>query len=139
MVYVITEECVDVQDKSCMQECPADCIFDGRRMTYINPNLCIDCGACMTACPVDAVYYDAELPADKEEYVEINERFFEEVETPKSGRKAGKIDYDVDVIAVLLDALSIRTLRPSPSPRCRSRSTACRCCRPSAPCASGRS
>ncbi len=101
MVYVIADACVDIQDKSCMQECPADCIFEGGRMSYINPDLCIDCGACMTACPVDAVYYDAELPADKEEYVGINERFFEEVETPKSGRKAGKIDYDVDVIAAL--------------------------------------
>lgn len=101
MVYVITEECVDVQDKSCMQECPADCIFEGGRMTYINPDLCIDCGACVGACPVDAVYYDAELPADQEHYVDINERFFQETEVPKSGRKAGKIHFDIDVIAAL--------------------------------------
>ncbi|MBO0909826.1 ferredoxin [Arthrobacter sunyaminii] len=101
MAYVITEECVDIQDKSCMQECPADCIFEGRRMTYIDPALCIDCGACITACPVDAVYYEAELPAEKENYLEYNERFFEEVTTPKSGRKAGKIDHDVEEITAL--------------------------------------
>ncbi|KQO97460.1 ferredoxin [Leifsonia sp. Leaf264] len=99
MVYVVTEACVDVQDKSCMQECPADCIFEGGRMTYINPDLCIDCGACVAACPVDAIFYDAELPAEHESFIGINERFFSETVTPKSGRKAGKIDYDVDVIA----------------------------------------
>lgn len=101
MAYVITEECVDIQDKSCMQECPADCIFEGQRMTYINPDLCIDCGACVTACPVDAVFYDAELPAEKMHFLDINERFFEETATPKSGRKAGKIAHDVDIIASL--------------------------------------
>ena len=101
MVYVVTEACVDVQDKSCMQECPADCIFEGGRMTYINPDLCIDCGACVAACPVDAIFYDAELPADQEAFIELNERFFAETETPKSGRKAGKITYDVDVIAAI--------------------------------------
>lgn len=99
MVYVVTEACIDVQDKSCMQECPADCIFEGGRMTYINPNLCIDCGACVSVCPVDAIYYDAELPGEQEHFVEVNERFFDEFAAPKGGRKAGKLPYDVDVVA----------------------------------------
>ncbi|ALV41880.1 ferredoxin [Pseudarthrobacter sulfonivorans] len=101
MVYVVTEACVDVQDKSCMEECPADCIFEGGRMTYINPDLCIDCGACVSLCPVEAIYYDAELPSDQEQYIELNERFFAGVQTPKSGRKAGKIAFDVDEILAL--------------------------------------
>ena len=70
-------------------------------MTYINPELCIDCGACVGACPVDAVYYEAELPAEKEQYLGINELFFEEITVPKSGRKAGKIQHDVSVVAAL--------------------------------------
>ncbi|PTT66210.1 ferredoxin [Arthrobacter sp. HMWF013] len=101
MVYVVTEACIDVQDKSCMQECPADCIFEGGRMTYINPDMCIDCGACVSLCPVEAIYYDAELPADQEQYIELNERFFAEVQTPKGGRKAGKIEFDVaEILAI---------------------------------------
>jgi ferredoxin len=84
-----------------MQICPADCIFEGGRMTYINPNLCIDCGACVPVCPVEAIYYDAELPNDQERFVDMNEQFFEVFDTPKSGRKAGKLAHDVDEILAL--------------------------------------
>ena len=101
MVYVVTESCVDIQDKSCMQVCPADCIFEGGRMTYINPNLCIDCGACVAACPVDAIFYEEELPSEQEPYIDLNERFFDEFDAPKSGRKAGKIHFDVDAVRAL--------------------------------------
>ncbi|REX62463.1 ferredoxin family protein, partial [Mycobacterium tuberculosis] len=38
MTYVIGSECVDVMDKSCVQECPVDCIYEGARMLYINPD-----------------------------------------------------------------------------------------------------
>jgi len=55
MAYIITETCVDLKDKSCVDVCPVDCIIDGGaedRMLYINPDECIDCGAC-----VDPVSY----------------------------------------------------------------------------------
>ena len=38
MTYVITSACVDVTDKACVQECPADCIYEGARSLYINPD-----------------------------------------------------------------------------------------------------
>src|SRR4029450_13687001 len=44
--YVITEPCIDVKDKSCIEECPVDCIYEGDRMLYIHPDECVDCGAC---------------------------------------------------------------------------------------------
>ena len=47
MTYVIGSECVDVMHKACVQECPADCIYEGARVLYINPNECVDCGACV--------------------------------------------------------------------------------------------
>ena len=58
MTYVITEPCIDVMDKSCVEVCPVDCIhFDegDDRMLYIDPDECIDCGACEPACPVSAI------------------------------------------------------------------------------------
>jgi NAD-dependent dihydropyrimidine dehydrogenase PreA subunit len=76
MAYVITENCVDRMDKSCMEECPVDCISVGKNMLYINPIDCIDCGACLPACPVDAIYYENDLPDTLSHYKEINAKFF---------------------------------------------------------------
>ena len=45
MTYVICKGCVDVMEKSCVQECPVDCIYEGARTMYINPDECVDCGA----------------------------------------------------------------------------------------------
>ena len=38
MTYVIAEPCVDVMDRSCIEECPVDCIYEGERMLYIQPD-----------------------------------------------------------------------------------------------------
>ena len=42
MPYVIAEPCVDVKDKSCLEEWPVDAIYEGGRMLYIHPGECID-------------------------------------------------------------------------------------------------
>jgi NAD-dependent dihydropyrimidine dehydrogenase PreA subunit len=76
MAFVITSACVDVMDRSCIEECPVDCIHDGVRMLYIDPIECIDCGACEPVCPHDAVYRDEELPSELAEFVTINAEFF---------------------------------------------------------------
>ena len=58
MTYVITSACVDVKHKACQQECPVDCIYEGDRSMYINPNECVNCLHCQvlyqskTTCPV---------------------------------------------------------------------------------------
>jgi ferredoxin len=46
VTYVITEPCIDLKDRSCIEECPVDCIYEGDRMLYIHPDECVDCGAC---------------------------------------------------------------------------------------------
>ena len=55
MSYVILSDCVDTTDRSCIEECPVDCIYVGSRKAYIHPGECIDCGACELACPVEAI------------------------------------------------------------------------------------
>lgn len=75
MTYVITTPCIDVQDQACVEVCPVDCIhFDeGKdRMLYINPDECIDCGACEPACPVTAIFAEDDVPGDQSAYKEIN-------------------------------------------------------------------
>ena len=75
MTYTITAPCLDVQDQACVEVCPVDCIhFDeGKdRMLYINPDECIDCGACEPACPVTAIFAEDDVPGDQDAYKEIN-------------------------------------------------------------------
>lgn len=83
MTYIITQNCC--KDASCVPVCPVECIrpvgepgsFTGTEMLYIDPNVCIDCGACQEECPVGAVYPEDELPTELERFREINARYFE--------------------------------------------------------------
>ncbi len=81
MAYIITDPCIDVMDKSCMEVCPVDCIYyeDGvDRMLYISPDECIDCGACEPACPVNAIFEESAVPEQWKEYIQINADHFKE-------------------------------------------------------------
>ena len=65
MAYVIAEPCIDVLDISCVSVCPVDCIHyeEGTdRKLFIDPNECIDCGACEPECPVNAIFPEESLP-----------------------------------------------------------------------------
>ena len=63
MTYTIALPCVDLKDKACIEECPVDCIYEGERMLYIHPDECVDCGACEPVCPVEAIFYEDDVPA----------------------------------------------------------------------------
>jgi NAD-dependent dihydropyrimidine dehydrogenase PreA subunit len=76
MAYVIAEPCVDVHDRSCVDECPVDCIYDGVRKGYIHPDECVDCGACEPVCPVIAIFHEEDLPAEWKHYAAIDREFF---------------------------------------------------------------
>ena len=62
MTYTICETCIDVKDRACVDECPVDCIYEGGRMLYIHPDECVDCGACEPVCPVEAIFYENDVP-----------------------------------------------------------------------------
>ena len=62
MTYVIAEPCIDVLDRACVDECPVDCIYEGERALYIHPDECVDCGACEPVCPVEAIFYEDDVP-----------------------------------------------------------------------------
>jgi NAD-dependent dihydropyrimidine dehydrogenase PreA subunit len=62
MTYVITEPCIGTKDQSCVEVCPVDCIYDAGDQFLINPEECIDCGACEPECPVEAIYPEDEVP-----------------------------------------------------------------------------
>ena len=80
MTYIVTETCVDLKDKSCIEVCPVDCIHetDDDRMVYIDPDECIDCGACVDPCPVDAIFAEEDVPTSQIAYIEINKGYFKD-------------------------------------------------------------
>jgi ferredoxin len=101
VTYVIAQPCVDVLDRACIEECPVDCIYEGERMLYIHPDECVDCGACEPVCPVEAIYYEDDVPDQWKDYYKVNVDFFEELGSPGGASKTGKIGKDHPLVAAL--------------------------------------
>ncbi|CAO3440984.1 4Fe-4S binding protein [Azospirillum endophyticum] len=72
MAYVVTDACSGCRYTECVTVCPVECFHIDDRMTYIDPENCIDCGGCAPACPVGAILADYLVPADKREWIGIN-------------------------------------------------------------------
>ena len=72
MTYVVTEACVRCRYTDCVDVCPVDCFKAGPNFLVIDPDECIDCAVCVPECPVNAIYADADVPADQQEFIEIN-------------------------------------------------------------------
>jgi len=101
VTYVIALPCVDVLDRACIEECPVDCIYEGERMLYIHPDECVDCGACEPVCPVEAIYYEDDVPDQWKDYYKVNVDFFEDLGSPGGASKTGKIGKDHPLVAAL--------------------------------------
>lgn len=78
MAFIITDPCIGVKDASCVEVCPVDCIHTTEESDqyYIDPEVCIDCGACQPECPVNAIYEEDEVPAEFQSAIKINADFF---------------------------------------------------------------
>ncbi|MGC9347412.1 MAG: DUF362 domain-containing protein [Anaerolineae bacterium] len=79
MAYVITSLCERAGE--CAMICPTDSIHfvEGDSdwpLYYIDPDTCIDCGACMATCPNEAIFPEDDVPAEYEEYIDINAEFY---------------------------------------------------------------
>ncbi|MEA3396129.1 MAG: ferredoxin family protein [Chloroflexota bacterium] len=79
MAYVITNLCERAGD--CVDVCPTDSIYfvegDAEWPSYyINPDTCIDCGACMAECPNEAIFADDDLPEEYVAAVDKNADFY---------------------------------------------------------------
>jgi len=82
MPFVITDPCVGTKDTACVDVCPVDCIhprkdeeeFEAATILYVHPEECIDCGACVPACPVTAIYDSVEaVPESQTMLIEAND------------------------------------------------------------------
>jgi ferredoxin len=78
MPYIIAEPCIGTKDASCVEACPVDCIYEASDQYYINPDECIDCGACEPECPVQAIFNDTDVPSEWTSYINKNRALSEE-------------------------------------------------------------
>jgi len=80
VTYTICEPCIGTKDTACVDVCPVDCIHeaeDGSSIQlFIDPDVCIDCGACVPACPVEAILPEDEVPEKWQSYTPLNADFF---------------------------------------------------------------
>jgi NAD-dependent dihydropyrimidine dehydrogenase PreA subunit len=96
MAFIITSPCVGTCDTSCVEVCPVDCIHgpisvdeikaaqkgDKAKLAniqlYIDPETCIDCGACEPECPVEAIFEEDDVPGEYKSFIALNKAFFKD-------------------------------------------------------------
>jgi ferredoxin len=72
LTYVVAEPCIKCKYTKCVEVCPVDCFHEGPNFLVINPDQCIDCGACEPECPAKAIFPEDILPAKWTEYRTLN-------------------------------------------------------------------
>jgi ferredoxin len=82
MPYVVTDNCKDCRFTDCVTVCPVDCFYfhnnteeKHKNMIFINPDECIDCGACLPECPVEAIYPEEDLPDELKHFLDVNAKY----------------------------------------------------------------
>lgn len=69
MTHIVTRLCL--RDTACVDVCPVECMILGKPeeewpWLYIDPDTCIDCGACVPECPYEAIFPEEDVPFDYE-------------------------------------------------------------------------
>jgi ferredoxin len=72
VAHVVTEPCVNCKYTDCVVVCPVDCFYGDDRQLYIDPDDCLDCGACIPECPVEAIYQDFNVPEKWTHFIQLN-------------------------------------------------------------------
>lgn len=78
MTHVVTGRCVGCRYTDCCVVCPVFCFYEIEEpnMLLIDPDVCIDCQACVPACPVHAIWFLEELPPEYDEWTKFNQERF---------------------------------------------------------------
>ena len=76
LAFVITSPCIGEKAADCVEACPVDAIHDAGETYLIDPDVCIDCGACEPVCPVSAIFQEDSVPDEEQPWIAINRDFF---------------------------------------------------------------
>lgn len=72
MAHVVTNKCLGCKFTDCVEVCPVACFYELENQLVIHPDECIDCTACVSECPVQAIYAEGDVPAEFQAAVEFN-------------------------------------------------------------------
>lgn len=72
MTFVVTDNCIKCKYTDCVEVCPVDCFYEGPNFLVIDPDECIDCALCEPECPAQAIFSEDEVPANQQEFIELN-------------------------------------------------------------------
>lgn len=72
MPHVVTDHCQGCRYTECVDVCPVDCFHGSAERLYIDPEVCIDCAACVPICPVKAISDSFDVQSGSEALVELN-------------------------------------------------------------------
>ena len=72
MTHTVCQPCYDCKYTDCVAVCPVECFWQDEKMLYIDPADCIDCEACVPECPVEAIFAEANVPAQWQSFTPMN-------------------------------------------------------------------
>jgi ferredoxin len=72
MAYVVCEPCHDCKYTDCVVVCPCECFYQDEMQLYIDPGECIDCEACVSQCPVEAIFHEGNIPSPWAHFTQLN-------------------------------------------------------------------
>ncbi len=78
------------KDKACVDECPVGCIYEGGRMLHIHPDECVECGSCEPFCPVEAIFWEDDVPGQWAQFTAQNANFFDRLARPETRPRSGR-------------------------------------------------
>jgi ferredoxin len=72
MPHIVTDNCRLCLFTECVEHCPVQCFHADPERIYIDPDVCIDCGACVPVCPVQAIYDVIDMPEEHRVWIAVN-------------------------------------------------------------------
>lgn len=72
MPFVVTENCINCKTMHCVEVCPASCFHEGPNFVVIDPDRCIDCSICPSSCPANAIFEGRRVPPEQRSYIRLN-------------------------------------------------------------------
>ncbi len=72
MASIVCEPCIKCKYTNCVAVCPVEAFREDKEWLVVDPTVCIDCGACIPECPVQAIFAESDVPEKWKKYIKLN-------------------------------------------------------------------